>query len=142
MSSYGLLKYSEIASHHHRLVVEVDGELARYYYSIIPKWIDVNKPYWPAHITVVRPFKEKVVNLRVWRKYEGEVIEFKYQNYLHSGQLYFWINVFCIRLEEIRAELGLSITSEFTRPPDGFSKCFHCTIANMKNQSPTLVKKE
>lgn len=142
LSSSGTLHYSldggltkDQAEHYEgqpRLVVEVDPELARYYRSLIPKWIETNKPRWPAHITVVRPFKEKPPNMEPWGKYQGEVVEFKYQNLLHTGKVYFWINVFCKRLEEIRAELGLPVTSEFTRPPEGFLKCFHCTIANCK----------
>lgn len=131
LESYGPLRYSQ-EDGQHRLVVEVDPELARYYRSFIPKWIDNNKPRWPAHITVVRPFKESVLNVQAWGKYEGEIVHFHYQNYLHTGKVYYWLNIFCKRLEEIRVELGLPVSSPFTLPPEGFLKCFHCTVANLK----------
>jgi len=131
LSSYGTLRYSR-EDGQHRLVVEVDQELADYYRSLIPKWIKTNRPRWPAHVTVVRPYKEAVPNLEPWGKYESQTVDFCYENYLHTGKVYYWINVFCKKLEEIRAELGLPVTSEFTRPPEGFLKCFHCTICNTK----------
>lgn len=131
LSSVGRLHYSQ-EDGQYRLVVEVDQGLSDYYRALIPKWMDVNRPRWPAHITVVRPHKEIPVALEFWGKYEGELVEFEYQNYLHSGKVYLWLNVFCKRLEEIRIELGLPVSSEFTRPPAGYLKCFHCTIANLK----------
>jgi len=137
LSSVGRLHYSQ-EDGQYRLVVEVDQGLSDYYRALIPKWIAVNKPRWPAHITVVRPYKETPVNLEHWGKYEGELVTFEYENYLHTGKVYFWLNVFCKRLEEIRAELGLPVSSEFTRPPTGFLKCFHMTVANCKGTNESV----
>lgn len=129
--SSGPLRYSQ-GNFGYRLVVDVDKELAEYYRSLIPKWISTNKQMYPPHITVVRCYKELPVNLKPWGKYEGEIINFQYENIVHSGKVYFWLNVFCKRLEVVRAELGLPVTSEYTRPPEGYLKCFHCTIGNIK----------
>ena len=128
--STGTLRYDTISGH--RLVVEVDQGIADYYRSLIPLWKPVNKPMWPAHVTLVRPDKEVPVNLEHWCKYEGEPIEFLYEPHVYSGKVYYWLNIWCNRLEDIRLELGLPVVSEFTLPPDGFIKCFHCTIGNMK----------
>jgi len=89
---------------------------------------------YPPHITVVRVHKEKVPNKEYWDKYAGEEIEFSYSPIVHEGSVYYWLNVFCVRLEEIRRELGLSVVSEYTLPPEGFIKCFHMTLGNKKPQ--------
>lgn len=115
-----------------RLVVEVPQGLADYYRSLIPKWKQVNKQAFSAHITVVRAGKEFPTNKEVWKKYEGEEITFSYEPHVYEGTVYYWLNCFCTRLEEIRRELGLSVTSEYTLPPEGFVKCFHCTLGNKK----------
>lgn len=131
LSSSGILSYS-FENGQYRLVVEVDKDLARYYRSLIPKYIDSNGTRWAPHITVVRPYKETVPNKQFWGKYQDEVVEFQYENCVRFDKIYFWLNVFCKRLETIRIELGMSVTSPFTRPPDGYAKAFHCTIANSK----------
>lgn len=111
-----------------RLTVEVSQELSDYYRSLIPKHFRVNKPRWPAHITVVRPEKETPPKLRYWGNYEGEQTSFLYEPYILEGNGYCWLNVWCKRLETLRDELGLPIVSKYTLPPAGHTKCFHCTI--------------
>lgn len=130
--SVGVLKYSSNGNDFYRLTVEVDQEISNYYRSLIPKWHDVNRPRWPAHITVVRPEKEKPVFLEHWNKHNNREIEFQYTPTVFQGKVYFWLNAFCTELEQIRKELGLPVRSEFTLPPEGFTKCFHITIANLK----------
>jgi len=128
--SIGVLRYEfEIG---HKLVVEVDQQLSDYYRSLIPKFVSTNRPRYSAHITVVRQEKETPVNLEHWGKYEGQEIEFFYSPIIQQGKVYFWLNTFCTKLEDIRLELGLPVVSQYTLPPEGFRKCFHCTIANMK----------
>jgi hypothetical protein len=127
-SSVGTLRYSG----ENRLVMEVDQELSNYYRSLIPKYFSVNRPRWAAHVTVVRDTKEQVVIRDTWGKYEGEEVTFIYDPVIKCGKIYYWLNVLCLRLETIRKELGLPCTSIYTCPPEGFSKFFHCTIANCK----------
>ena len=128
--SKGILRYGENS----RLVVEVDRGLADYYRSLIPKWREMQPQMHPPHITVVRTGKEEVPNKEFWGKHEGEEIEFFYDPTIKEGTVYYWLNVFSVRLEEIRRELGLPVQSEYTLPPEGYTKCFHMTLANKKER--------
>jgi len=129
--SSGILRYSQ-GEFGYKLVVEIDKQLSEYYRSLIPKWIQTNKQAYKPHITACRCYKETPVNLEHWGKYEGEEVFFKYSPIVHFGKVYCWLNIFCKRLEEIRAELGLPVSSEYTRPPEGFLRCFHSTLGNTK----------
>lgn len=128
--SIGVLRYSFDTGH--KLIVEVDQEISNFYRSLIPKFYSTNRPRYPAHITVVRSVKESPTNLEFWGKYEGEEINFVYSPIIHQDDVYFWLNAFCNKLEDIRSELGLSAVSQWTLPPSGFRRCFHITIANQK----------
>lgn len=127
-SSRGKFRYSGSD----RLVVDIDPGIASYYRSLIPKSMPVNGTRYAPHVTVVRPTKEVPTNITVWKKYEGETVEFCYSPLIHTDGVYFWLNVLCKRLEAVREELGLPILSRFTVPPEGFRKFFHATIANVK----------
>ena len=126
--SSGILKYGS----DWRLALEIDQQLADYYRSLIPKWFRSQRPRWSAHVTVVRPEKEVPVNKEFWNKYKGEIINFEYSPYIHEDDYYYWINVYSTKLEEIRRELGLHMKTSFN-PPVGYTKSFHCTIANKKD---------
>ena len=127
--SKGMLRYGRRAY----LVVEIDKGISAFYRSMIPKWKEFQPQMHPPHITVVRIGKEEPVNREHWGKYEGEEISFFYSPIVHEGTMYYWLNVFSVRLEEIRRELGLPTQSEYTMPPEGFVKCFHTTLGNKKN---------
>lgn len=126
--SSGILQYEG----DDKLIVLADPGMADFYRSLIPKYYDINRPKYPAHITVVRTGKETVLDKTNWNKYNGETIDFMYDNSIQIGTVYFWLNIFCKRLEEIRLELGLRVDSPWTLPPEGFNKCFHMTLANRK----------
>jgi len=126
----GILNYSRGESGGYRLAVEADQQIVEYYRSLIPKHIFVNRQRYSAHISVVR--KETPLNLDFWAKYHGEPVEYFYSPIVHFGKVYCWLNIFSQRLEEIRLELGLPVSSEYTLPPEGFVKCFHMTIGNFK----------
>lgn len=123
--SIGTLRYGFT-----HLVLDVDPEIVRYYRALIPKYIHTNPQMYAAHISVVR--KEVPPNLQFWGKYAGEKVVFHYSNAIHYGTAYYWINVFSKRLEEVRVELGLSVDSPYTQPPEGFLKTFHITLGNIK----------
>jgi hypothetical protein len=127
--SWGPLRYS-IGTASYKLVVEVDKGIVNYYRDLLPKYIYLNRQMYAPHISVIR--HEVPPNLEHWGKYEGEEVRFFYKPSVRHGTVYYWLDVFCVRLEEIRLELGLPVSSPYTRPPDGFSKCFHCTIGNVK----------
>lgn len=128
--SIGVLRYSNDDGP--QLVLRVDQGISDFYRSLIPKWLNAQGQRWPAHVTVVRKDKEYPPDMRTWNRYQGEHVSFLYSPTIHQGKVYWWLNVFCVRLEEIRRELGLPVRSEYTLPPEGFTKCFHTTIANMK----------
>lgn len=127
--SSGVVHYDTDNVQHPKLVVLVDTELARYYRSLLPKSIKINLPLYAPHISVVR--KEAVVSDK-WGIYEGRQIQFYYDGVVHMGTVYCWLNIFSVELEAIRLELGLPVHSPYTLPPEGFKKCFHCTLGNFK----------
>lgn len=125
--STGKLHYSNDP---YKLIVEVDQNISDYYRSFIPKYIQVNKQMFNAHISVVR--KEVPMYLEYWEKYEGKSLDFEYENFIYNDETYYWLNAYSEELERIRLELGLSGLSEITRSPDRRHK-FHITICNLKN---------
>lgn len=129
--SWGPLAYSRTDNGGYKLIVRVDPDLVNYYRSLMPKWVKTNKQMYAPHISVVR--NETPVNLDCWGKYQDEEVEFAYSPIVYSGQVYYWLNVFCKRLEAVRIELGLPVSTQYTLPPTGFVKCFHLTLGNNKN---------
>lgn len=113
-----------------KLVVDVDQEVSEYYRSLMPKSIDKNPQKYAAHISVVR--HEVPPRMDLWGLHEGKDVRFTYENVVHEGSVYFWLNAFSSDLEKVRLELGLPVTSMYTLPPEGFVKCFHITIGNKK----------
>lgn len=128
--SIGVLKYSYDKDYGYKLIVSVDPGISMFYRWLIPFWKVANPQRYPAHITVVR--KEVPKNLNVWGKYEGRKIKFLYSPDIQYDERYWWLNVVSSELEEVRTELGLPVSSKFTRPPGEFKKYFHITIANRK----------
>ena len=125
----GILRYS-IGNTGYKLVLEVCPDIAYYYRSLVPKSIILNGQRYKPHISIVR--KETPVNLQFWGKYQNCPIEFEYSNNIYNGEIYYWLNAFSQKLEEIRLELGLPVSSPYTRPPGEYKKCFHITIGNIK----------
>ena len=125
-TSKGILQYIDLEQEQYKLWLLIDNEIGRYYRSLIPDKINI--PRYPYHISIIRG---PVPNLDKWKAYEGEEIEFKYENFVYKGQTYWWLNVSCKRLEDIRAELGLDPIGDVTLSPDG-KQNWHVTIANNK----------
>jgi len=104
----------------------VDQQIADFYKSLIPKWISVNPQRYPAHVSVVR--RETPPNMDVWNKYQGTEIEFEYSQIIVADETYFWLDVFCPRLGEIREEMGLKAF-----PP--WRNLYHITLGNSKGEA-------
>jgi hypothetical protein len=68
----------------------------------------------------------KLINI-----FNNQEIYFWYNHYLFNDTKYYWINVVCPKLKDIRQLIGLAPTHELTYSPDGRNS-FHITIANMK----------
>ena len=127
----GFLRYSQEKGEF-RCVAEVEQPLSDYYRSLIPKWLNVQRPRWPAHVTVVRNGKDCPKNIEFWEKYEGKEIKLFYDSKIQEGTIYWWLDFYSAELEEIRKELGLYYVSRDFSCPEGFRKVFHMTIANRK----------
>lgn len=125
--SSGLLTYS---NRPYRLVLEIDQSISDFYRSLVPKCKRLNRQKYSAHISVVR--NEVPPNLNLWEKYHHQSVSFEYQSFIYNDNVYYWLNAFSTQLEEIRLELGLSVSSPYTLPLDGFNKCFHSTLGNSK----------
>jgi hypothetical protein len=122
--SIGQLKYSYDP---YKLIVSVDQGIGDFYRSLIPKAHQAQKPLYPSHISVVRnEIPDSSAN------YQDQDVEFIYEPYIYNDETYYWLNCFSPHLECIRLELGLPITSQYTRSPDGLHK-FHMTLANIKH---------
>lgn len=124
-SSVGILKYS---SNPFKLIVSVDQELSDFYRKLIPPTINVRKPMYSAHISLVR---EESPKLEYWNKYQDQNIVFNYESFIYNDPIYFWLKVECKQLEKIREELGLNRVSPITKSPDN-QHDFHITIGNLK----------
>jgi hypothetical protein len=111
------------------VTVWVDQQLADYCHSLIPKYHRVVRPRWKAHVTVVRP-EDFFTNPdpQFWGKHEGEQVNFVYDPTVLYEKGFWWFNLWCVTMEDIRRELGLSTKSRITIPPLGYSKAFHCTV--------------
>lgn len=116
-------------------VVKVNKELTRYYrwWLEYEKHLHLQPPSWDAHISVVRGERPRPAFVDGWKKYQGEKVDFTYQHGSIRidrsqrtddkaknaiGGEYYFIDVMCPRLDEIRSELGLKV---------GFN--YHFTIA-------------
>lgn len=113
-----------------KVVAEVDPEIVEYYRWLVPKWINLQRQKYAPHISVVR--KEQP-QMNRWREYEGKEVEFQYSGEVQFGKVYAWLNVYSKVLEQLRLTLGLSASSEITRPPEGYDWSFHITIGNFKH---------
>lgn len=92
-------------------IVDVDREISRYYrwWVMREKWIDLCKPSWDCHISVIRGEKPSDDLTHLWRKYHGQRVDFLYSHEVRptrSGTFWF-IEVQCPELMEIRKEFGL-----------------------------------
>lgn len=112
----------------YKLALTVDKDLAAYYRFFIPKYYDIQPPGYHPHITIVRGYKQIPPNIQYWNKYQGQEVEFAYNNIIDKESYYFWINAWSTDLEDIRRELGLPVYSR-NSSPEGFNMNFHITIA-------------
>ena len=109
------------------LIVKVNEDVCRYYRNLIHFYrrsLQLNPSKHGAHITVIAGKYEQPNDdyKYLWNKYEGEIIDFKYNSEINTDDEYFWISVECKRIEDIRKELGL---------PPKIKWPWHLTIGNI-----------
>lgn len=120
--------HSQGKLHYHSkwLMLYTDDEIGRYYRALFKTqepWIRFNLPMHGTHITVVPGKYETPPKMELWGKYEGEIIDFTYDNDVTNLGNYYWLRVYCPRIEDIREELGL---------PRTLPVPWHMTIGNTK----------
>lgn len=108
-----------------KAIISVEQSISNYYRSLIPKYVNVNPQMHPAHITVVRIGLECPID-REWGKHEGEKVCFAYDSNVQFDGTYFYLNVHCDKIGDIREELGLP------RYRFDDNKKYHITIGNVK----------
>jgi hypothetical protein len=131
--SRGKLLYSIEPKVGPKLIVQVDLGICLFYRSLIPKWHPVRPQAFKPHISVVR--NEVPPRMDLWGQYEGEMVEFYYDIDTQRDHQYWWLDCYSKRLDEIRAELGLTIPVPRRPLPEGFRKRYHTTLGNMKDLS-------
>lgn len=103
-------------------VATTDNEICRYYREWVMKnpqaygetRLDLKSPSWGAHISIVRGEKPTPALMHLWKKYDGQVVEYEYShNVRRTGDTtpgfrpedYFFVEVRCPLFIEIRKEL-------------------------------------
>lgn len=125
------------------LIVNTDPEMVRYYAQQIvdnpvafgETHIDLTAPSWGSHISVVRGEEPRDSLKHLWKKHDGEKVEFEYSHIVRrSGDTtpgfrpdQFWfLDVWCDQLNEIRRNLGLK-----ARHDDGRPFHYHLTVGRI-----------
>lgn len=91
-------------------VINVDKEITRYYRWWLVRELHVkgmNAPAWDAHISVIRGEKPRPELMSLWKKYDGQRVEFLYEhNPRPTSKPFFW-------QVEVKCEFGINIRKEF-----------------------------
>lgn len=116
--SIGKLVYNpstHLGSNQKWLVLMADDNIGRYYRSLYhqeffykPKLI---QPIWSSHVSLIRG--EYVPNLHLWGLNKNKLVEFEYEAGAQSNGEYWWLNVNCPELEDLRVKYGLSKQPKF-----------------------------
>lgn len=110
------------------LVVDCDPEIGKYYrhlyYLANYKCQNLLRPSWAEHISVIRNEEPSEDKKSLWKKYDGQEVVFQYHPEVRGDGLYFWLDVDCDFLLDIRAEIGLSRDPEYP---------LHLTVGNARS---------
>ena len=127
--STGTLRYSPklVANRSEKwwMIIDADPEIGRLYRNLYKNYFYsckfLQRPSWKEHITIIRDEEPPIAKQALWEKYQGKQIEFRYFPQLRTNGLYFWLDVECEELFQLRTELGLSRDPEVP---------FHLTIGH------------
>lgn len=124
MKSIGKLVYSPRShlgpSTEKWLVLMCDDEISKYYcylYSKEYKYLNggystkLTRPVWGTHISIVRG--EFIPNFNLWGIDSNKIIQFEYDPGVKSNGEYFWLEVKCPYLSDLRVKYGLSKEPKF-----------------------------
>lgn len=118
--STGKLRYSvkrESSDQNWWVVLDCDPSIGTYYRHLYKLHHNhcrkLQRPFWGAHITVLRNEEPGDQYKPLWGKYAGEEIIFTYRPGVSDNfgperyRSFYWLDVVCPRVTEIRQELGL-----------------------------------
>jgi len=110
--SIGKLVYSprtHLASSDRWLVLMTDDAISEYYrnlfYREFPYLGKLTRPVWGAHISIIRG--ERVPNYELWNLDANKIVEFEYEPGVLDNGEYYWLNVKCNYLCDLREKYGL-----------------------------------
>lgn len=123
----GVIKYDPYRAEMKRrtdwwCIVDVDREITRYYRWWLKKEHHIKcleQPSWDAHISVIRGESQCKKRPDLWKKYHNKQVDFLYQHgQIRShpdpnGGTFYWVDVECPFLGQIRKEMGLPIGWRF-----------------------------
>lgn len=117
------------------VVLDCEPDLPKYYAWFVRKHrgIKLLVPQWESHISVVRGESIDPELLEKYKKYEGKEFEFTYiADIVNENTEYFWLDVQCPELEQLRVDFGLPPTPIFS---------FHLTIGKLPDYNRSYFLK-
>ena len=49
------------------------------------RWLDLCKPSWDAHVSIIRGEEPEPHLKHLWKKYDGQTVEFKYKHFVRQS---------------------------------------------------------
>jgi hypothetical protein len=106
---------------------QIDRELAAYYYSLLPPYLDAKRVGHYPHITVVREWEAGPENWARLDQHQGKLVTFHYgPQLIYKVGRHYIIDCHSKEMEELRIGAGLSAHRE---PYN----CFHFTIGYLED---------
>jgi hypothetical protein len=96
-------------------IVECPHDIIEYYRYWVTKnqKFKLNFPSFGAHISIIRDEEPPDDFKYLWKKRDGMLVNFTYSPDFETNGEYYWLNVHCPVLNEIRTELGLPSEPEY-----------------------------
>jgi len=97
------------------LILVCDDEISRYYRHLYNKeypylnndrGVKLARPVFGAHISCIRG--EKISKPELWGLDANKIIEFEYEPGVKDNKIFYWLDVKCNYLNELRQKYGLS----------------------------------
>lgn len=107
------------------VIVDCDPEIGRYYRHLYfnSTYNKLQRPAWECHVTVVRNEEPPEIYKSEWLKHDGKIINLEIIPPGNSDGTFFWLDVKCDYLNDLRQELGILRDPIYP---------FHLTFGNAK----------
>lgn len=106
------------------VIVECPKDIMDYYHYWLEReeGVKLNKPLFGSHISVVRGEEPAESSKHLWKVCHEEEVEFAYSHEIMNNGEYYWLEIDCMKLNELRETLGLEEKVQFG---------FHLTIGRV-----------